>query len=212
MEPNRARRRRPCGRAGVRGSVPPVSGQIRITGGAARGRALKSPTGRDVRPTAARVRAAVFNILGPKVAGARVLDLFAGAGTLGIEALSRGAREAVFVERAARHAALIRANLERLGLSGRGRVVCAEAGRFLARPGPLAGPYDLVFVDPPYGAGALGSVLPALCGADILFPSGTVVVEHGTDAPPAAGPTWRVGRTYTYGKTAITLVLPERSA
>lgn len=189
-----------------------MSGQIRITGGSARGRALKSPPGRDVRPTAARVRAAVFNILGPKVAGARVLDLFAGVGALGIEALSRGAESVVFVERAARHAALIRANLERLGLSDRARVVCADVARFLAHPGPLAGPYDLVLLDPPYGAGAVGALLPVLCGADIICPSGTVVVEHGTDAPPAAGPLWRVGRTYTYGKTAITLVTPLKSA
>lgn len=188
------------------GTFAAVSGRIRITGGSARGRFLVSPKGRDVRPTASRVREAIFNILGPAVANARVLDLYAGAGTLGLEALSRGAAHAVFVERVARYAALIRDNLARLELAPRGRVVCADAVRYLERrPGPGA-PFDLVFVDPPYGAGALSRVLPLLFRADIISDSGLVVVEHGAGETPAAGPSWEAGRTYTYGKTAITLV------
>jgi 16S rRNA (guanine966-N2)-methyltransferase len=185
-----------------------VPGRIRITGGAARGRPVASPGGRDVRPTAARVREAVFSILGPRVAGARVLDLYAGAGTLGLEALSRGADFCLFVERAPRHAALIRANLEGLGLADRARVACADAPRLLARRPPPEGPFDIAFVDPPYGRGALGAVLPVLFGADIIAPAGLAVVEHETGAIPPAGLAWHSGRTYTYGKTAITLVTP----
>jgi len=186
-----------------------VPGRIRITGGTARSRALKSPRGHDVRPTAARVREAVFSILGARVAGARVLDLYAGAGTLGLEALSRGAASALFVERAARHAALIRDNLAALGLADRGRVVCADAPRLLARGAPPGAPFDVAFLDPPYRSGALTAVLPLLFGADIISPSGLVVVEHGTDEAPGAGPSWQAGRTYTYGKTAITLIRPR---
>lgn len=182
--------------------------RIRITGGAARSRAVRSPRGRDVRPTAARVREAVFSILGPRVAGARVLDLYAGAGTLGLEALSRGAASALFVERVPRHAALIRDNLAALGFSDRARVVCADAPRYLARTAPPGAPFDLAFVDPPYRSDALAAVLPLLFGADIISPSGLAVVEHGADEAPGTGPSWQAGRTYTYGKTAITLIRP----
>lgn len=182
-----------------------MSARIRITGGSARSRFLVSPKGLDVRPTASRVREAIFNVVGPRVAGARVLDLYAGVGTLGLEALSRGAERVVFVERAAACAALIRANLERLDLAARGRVVCGDTMRFLERPGPDA-PFDLAFVDPPYRTGALPRLLPLIFGADIISGTGLVVVEHGTDEGLPEGSGWTVGRTYTYGKTAVTLV------
>jgi 16S rRNA (guanine966-N2)-methyltransferase len=182
-----------------------VSGRIRITGGSARSRFLRSQKGTDVRPTASRVREAIFNVLGARVADAAVLDLYAGVGTLGLEALSRGAARAVFVERAPRRAAVIRDNLEQLGLADRGRVVCADVVRYLERPGPGA-PFDLAFVDPPYRTGAVARVLPLIFRADIISDSGLVVVEHGTDEGLPEGPGWTAGRTYTYGKTAITLV------
>jgi 16S rRNA (guanine966-N2)-methyltransferase len=185
-----------------------VPERIRITGGVARSRAVRSPRGREVRPTAARVREAVFSILGPRVAGARVLDLYAGAGTLGLEALSRGAASVVFVERAPRHAAVIHENLEALGLADRGRVLCADAVRYLARGAPGGAPFDLALVDPPYRSGALSAVLPLLFGPNIISLHGLAVVEHGTDEAPGAGPSWHAERTYTYGKTAITLIHP----
>lgn len=189
-----------------------MTGTIRITGGSAKGRSLRSPKGQDVRPTGARVRQAVFDVLGARVKGARVLDLFAGAGTLGLEALSRGAAFALFVDRSAREAALVRENVALLGLSDRARVVHMDALRFLARGAPQGGPCDVVFVDPPYRAGPLSALLPALFGTDIIAPSGLAVVEHPRQAAPPAGPGWTAGRTYTYGTTAITLVYPAPSA
>jgi len=189
-----------------------VAGEIRITGGVFRGRRLRSPKGHTVRPTAARVREAVFSVLGGRLAGARVLDLYAGAGTLGLEAMSRGAAFAAFLDRSAKNAALVRENAAALGLASQVWVGCGDALRFLARKGPPGAPYDVAFVDPPYRAGALGRVLPALFGADIIAPAGLAVVEHPRELAVPTGPGWAAGRTYTYGTTAITLVHPTRPA
>jgi 16S rRNA (guanine966-N2)-methyltransferase len=134
---------------------------VRIVAGEFRGRRLAAPRGVRTRPTADRVREALFSMLGD-VTGTRVLDLYAGSGALGIEALSRGAESAVFVERAARAAAVIERNLASLGLDQ--QVLRQDALRFLARH---EGMFDLVFIDPPYDsaprlAGTLADRLPAL--------------------------------------------------
>jgi 16S rRNA (guanine966-N2)-methyltransferase len=134
---------------------------VRIVAGEFRGRRLAAPRGVRTRPTADRVREALFSMLGD-VTGTRVLDLYAGSGALGIEALSRGAESAVFVERAARAAAVIERNLASLGLDQ--QVLRQDALRFLARH---EGMFDLVFIDPPYDsaprlAGTLAERLPAL--------------------------------------------------
>jgi 16S rRNA (guanine966-N2)-methyltransferase len=134
---------------------------VRVVAGAYKGRRLAAPRGLRTRPTADRVREALFSMLGD-VSGARVLDLYAGSGALGIEALSRGAESAVFVERNARAAEVIERNLASLGLEQ--RVVRQDAVRFLTRSG---GMFDLVFCDPPYDsasslAGPLAERLPAL--------------------------------------------------
>jgi 16S rRNA (guanine966-N2)-methyltransferase len=138
---------------------------VRVVAGEFRGRRLAAPRGARTRPTADRVREALFSMLGD-VSGARVLDLYAGSGALGIEALSRGARSAVFVERDARAVSAIERNLASLGLEQ--RVVRQDAARFLAR---AQGTFDLVFCDPPYDsasrlAGPLAERLPALTAAD----------------------------------------------
>ncbi|MEA2363251.1 MAG: rRNA (guanine966-N2)-methyltransferase [Thermoleophilaceae bacterium] len=134
---------------------------MRVVAGTFKGRRLEAPRGTRTRPTADRVREALFSILGD-VEGARVLDLYAGSGALGIEALSRGAGSAVFVERDARAAAAIERNLASLGVNA--RVARQDALRFLTR---ADGPFDLVFCDPPYDsasrlAGPLAERLPAL--------------------------------------------------
>jgi 16S rRNA (guanine966-N2)-methyltransferase len=134
---------------------------VRVVAGEFRGRRLAAPRGQCTRPTADRVREALFSMLGD-VSGARVLDLYAGSGALGIEALSRGAESAVFVERDVRAAAVIERNLTSLGLEQ--RVVRQDAMRFLAHE---EGTFDLVFCDPPYDsasrlAGPLAERLPAL--------------------------------------------------
>ena len=139
---------------------------MRVIAGEFGGRRLHTPPGGATRPTADRVREALFSMLSAEVPGARVLDLYAGSGALGIEALSRGAASAVFVENDARAAVTIRRNLETLGLPG--EVRRQDAVRFLAA---AKGPFDLVFCDPPYDADpspavALAERLPALTSKD----------------------------------------------
>ena len=150
---------------------------MRVVAGAFKGRSLRAPRGGWIRPTADRVREALFAMLGD-VAGARVLDLFAGSGALGIEALSRGAGQAVFVDRDARAVAAIRRNLESVGAEG--EVRRQDALRFLAtRPGK----FDLVLIDPPYDsaarlAGPLAERLPA-----VLARNAVVVTESDKRMP-----------------------------
>jgi 16S rRNA (guanine966-N2)-methyltransferase len=138
---------------------------LRVVAGTYKGRRLAAPRGTRTRPTADRVREALFSMLGD-VGGARVLDLYAGSGALGIEALSRGADSAVFVERDARAVAAIERNLAAVGVEA--NVVRQDVVRFLAR---ADGAFDLVFCDPPYDsaaglAGPLAEHLPALCAED----------------------------------------------
>jgi 16S rRNA (guanine(966)-N(2))-methyltransferase RsmD len=154
---------------------------VRVVAGRWGGRRLQAPAGEATRPTADRVREALFSILGQRVAGARVLDLFAGSGALGIEALSRGAAEATFVDSAAPAIRAIRANLEALGAAA--EVRRADARRFLGAASGEARQYDLVFLDPPYRlAGRLGSELTAAL-AGVLAPGATVVAESDRRAP-----------------------------
>jgi 16S rRNA (guanine966-N2)-methyltransferase len=138
---------------------------LRVVAGTFKGRRLAAPRGRRTRPTADRVREALFSMLGD-VGGARVLDLYAGSGALGIEALSRGADSAVFVERDAQAVAAIERNLAAVGVEA--NVVRQDVARFLAR---ADGAFDLVFCDPPYDsaaglAGPLAEYLPAVCAED----------------------------------------------
>lgn len=162
---------------------------MRIVAGIARGRRLRAPKGRLVRPTADRVKEAVFSILESRdgCAGRSVLDLFAGAGTLGIEALSRGAAAAVFVEPNRAAADAIRANLGTAGLDG--EVMEMPAARAVARLSAGGRRFDGAFIDPPYGEGWIDRTLAELDAADILAPDAWIVVEHGRDesAPPAVG-------------------------
>jgi 16S rRNA (guanine966-N2)-methyltransferase len=150
-----------------------------VIGGELRGRRLRAaPCG--VRPTSDRVRESLFAALGDP-GGAQVLDLYAGAGTLGIEALSRGAERAVFVERSARSLAVLRRNLAELGLQARARTVRGDAAAVLARwarhPAEEVGRFDLALLDPPYASGELDRALDALLASGVLSPRATVVVE-----------------------------------
>lgn len=176
----------------------------RIIGGRARGRRLSVPEG-PVRPTADRVREALFNVLehrlGARIEGARVLDLFAGAGTLGLEALSRGAASVRLVEADRRVAGVLAENARRVG--GDAQVVRARVERFLAG---AAAPYDLVFLDPPYASGLAGPTLEHLAEGGWLAPGAVVCVEHRAgEAPPApAGLATVFSRRY--GDTEITIL------
>jgi len=145
---------------------------IRIIGGRWRGRRVPLPPGAAVRPTPNRVRETLFNWLAPVIAGARCMDLFAGTGVLGMEALSRGAAETWFVENDRAVAANLAGTLTRLG-AGNDRVLVEDAAKFLSG---RAIPFDIVFVDPPYGSGGLGN-LCTLLAAGWLRPGARVYLE-----------------------------------
>ena len=172
---------------------------LRVSGGALRGRRLRAPAGSGVRPTASRVREALFSILGQDLTGDRVLDLFAGAGSLGIEAASRGAARVVFVEQSRDHARVLTENTGLL--DGIADVV--------VRPRASGGErFDLVLLDPPYGRGLAGEALAALDAvADrLLRPGAVVVVEtDGRDALPERVGTLLRSGPRRYGDTEIWL-------
>jgi 16S rRNA (guanine966-N2)-methyltransferase len=158
---------------------------VRIVAGSFGGRVIRAPHGAATRPTSEKVREAVFSIL-PDVTGARVLDLFAGSGALGLEALSRGAAHATFVDSARPALAAVRANLAALGIAeDRAAVLAGDAVALAARHVPAA-PWDLVLVDPPYRSDlaerAVGAIPPAH-----LAPGAAIVIEHDRrNAPPDA--------------------------
>jgi len=161
---------------------------MRIVGGRLRGRALAVPRSQAIRPTAERLREALFNILvhgcGDPVTGGRVLDLFAGTGALGLEALSRGADFALFVDDAAAARALIRENVAALGLGGVSRIFRRDATR-LGDAQRLA-PFSLVFLDPPYGRGLAQSALASAQAGGWIAPGALIVVEEVAKAAFAA--------------------------
>jgi 16S rRNA (guanine966-N2)-methyltransferase len=161
---------------------------MRIVGGRLRGRAIAGPKSGEIRPTADRLRESLFNILahayGDPVAGARVLDLFAGTGALGIEALSRGAAFALFIDRGAPARALIRQNVESLGLGGVTGIFRRDATR-LGPAHPIE-PFGLVFADPPYGGGLAERALASARDDGWLAPQALVVVEEAASARFAA--------------------------
>ncbi|HUR71687.1 MAG TPA: 16S rRNA (guanine(966)-N(2))-methyltransferase RsmD [Candidatus Limnocylindrales bacterium] len=151
---------------------------MKVIGGAARGRKLKVPKGLAVRPTAARVKESLFNILQHDFSGLRVLDLFAGSGNVSIEALSRGALAAVLVDESARTAAVIRDNLMKLDLSSRAQVWIAPVRRSLRKLDKAGEKFDLIFLDPPYEKGLVATTINDIAKSSLLSPAGVVVVEH----------------------------------
>jgi len=182
---------------------------IRITAGEWRGRLLRVPHG-DVRPAQDRVRLAVFSSLADRVPGARVLDLFAGTGAYGLEALSRGAAAATWVENDRRVLAVLRENVTTLCGPDRGAAVVPEdALRFLVRGGGDA-PYDLVFADPPYDrdGGWLKKILSALTGRSILKSDGLLVMEQSVHVPAVTREGWQQLKRRVYGETQIDYMAP----
>ena len=158
--------------------------RMRIVAGELGGRVLRAPHGAATRPTSEKVRQALFNILGPPAEDLHVLDLFAGSGALGLEALSRGAAFATFVERARPALIALRGNLDALEVGDRARVVATDVAGFLAGPALGAGPaWSWIFLDPPYAAGVVTAALAALPAAR-LAPEAIVVVEHAHREPP----------------------------
>jgi len=161
---------------------------MRVVGGRLRGRALNAPASRDIRPTSDRLRESLFDVLThrypDRLEGARVVDLFAGSGALGIEAISRGAAFALFVDTGAEARALIRGNVEALALGGVTRIWRADASKLGRAP---AGPaFDMAFLDPPYNQGLASPALAALVVGGWLSKGGLAVVEEHAKAEVAA--------------------------
>lgn len=173
---------------------------MRVITGTARGRVLKTLEGESVRPTSDRVKEALFSIIQFEIEGRKVLDLFAGSGQLGIEALSRGAASAVFIDADKAAAATVKANIETTGLEEKATLLQTDAFAFLQTSGLV---FDIIFLDPPYDIGFMQKALPL--AAAITAPGGVIICEapFAEKLPEEAG-ALKQNRIYKYGKTAIT--------
>ena len=177
---------------------------MRIIAGNLRGRRLRAPDGQATRPTSDRVRESLFNIVSAWIPGARFLDLCAGSGAVGLEAISRGAESVVFVEPARRALAQIEENIERCGVADRARIVGKDALSALRSLAVAGEQFDVVYVDPPYDAGIYKPVLMVLGTDDLVAPEGIVVVEaRSRDRLPDEAGTLRRYREVRYGDTTL---------
>ena len=181
---------------------------MRIVGGSLRGRVLKPPETREIRPTADRLRESIFDILVHRypdaLAGGRVIDLFAGTGALGLEAISRGAKTALFVDSGTAARALLRENIEALALGGVTRIWRADATKL--GKAPAAGPFTLAFLDPPYEQHLVGPALKLLARGGWLRPGAVVVVEELAKAEIVAPEEFERVDERDYGDTRVTLL------
>lgn len=173
---------------------------MRIIAGSKRGKNLISPEGSEVRPTTNMVKESVFNILQFGVEGRRFLDLFAGSGQMGLEALSRGAREAVFVDSSRDSVRIIEKNIEAAGFGDSSRVVSSDFAGYLRSE---RGTFDIAFIDPPYREGLMERALELT--VDRMAPGGIILCEHGSreELPERMG-RFVKHKVYRYGKTSIT--------
>lgn len=182
---------------------------MHVITGSAKGRRLRELPGLDTRPTTGRVKEGLFSAVQFELEGRRVLDLFAGTGQLGIEALSRGAAWCDFVDRAPAAARVVGENLRACALEGRAAVFQMDFSAFLAAP---RGPYGMVFLDPPYASGNLELALKRIADVDIVAENGIIICESPADhaLPELPGPYER-GRDYRYGKIKLTVYRRRRS-
>lgn len=165
---------------------------------------MRCAPGLAIRPTSDRLRESLFNILAPQIAGARFLDICAGSGAVGIEALSRGASHATFIERSRRASATIEANLASLGITSEARVINREATSAIKRLIESSEKFDIAFFDPPYSAQIYRRVMSLLASSDLLTSSGIAIVEHHAKLPPDPeyGPL-RIYREVRHGESAL---------
>ena len=176
---------------------------MRVITGSARGTALKAPKGLDTRPTLDQVKEGMFSAVQFEVEGSTVLDLFAGSGQLGIEALSRGARHAVFVDAGREPCRIIRENLEKTRLADRAEIVCSDGLRYLRTAGRR---FELELLDPPYAGDFLENTLNLISEIDILAKSGIIICERPAErALRTDFPGLRHWRDYRYGRAALTI-------
>ncbi len=174
---------------------------MRIVSGSIKGRRLFAPSGLALRPTPGKVRSALFNILSEQIAEASFLDLYAGTGAMGLEALSRGAKQVTFVEQVPRHLQYLRKNIAACGMAAQSRVRGMAVEDFLRASGQR---FDLVFLDPPYTSDAFEKILPSLRSGDMIADTGCVIIEHfhKRALPEMIG---KIGflKQYRYGETLL---------
>jgi 16S rRNA (guanine966-N2)-methyltransferase len=181
---------------------------MRIITGTKRGKKLLALEGEQVRPTTNMVKEALFNILQFGIEGRRFLDLFAGSGQIGLEALSRGAREAVLVDSSRDSVRVIQKNVEAAGFAGQARVAQSDFASYLRGE---RGRFDVAFLDPPYEAGLLGQALELAAG--VMAPGGVMVCEHGSkETPPTEAGGFALKKTHRYGRTALTVYRAKETA
>ena len=174
---------------------------MRVITGSARGTRLLAPKGMDTRPTLDQVKEGIFSVIQFEVEGRRVLDLFAGSGQMGIEALSRGASRAVFVDMRKDACEIVRANLDKTHLAERAQIVRSDYLSYLSR---CRETFDLIFLDPPYAEIFLENTLKSISELDILSESGIIICERAAEkALPAQFGALRSGREYRYGTVAV---------
>lgn len=182
---------------------------MRIISGTSKGRRLVTPKGPALRPTSDRVKESIFNILGGEVEGKFVLDLFAGTGNLGIEALSRGAKKAVFVEKGRQALRLIRRNVIQIGLEGRVEIIPRDASRAIGILKWRGEIFDLIMMDPPYEKGLIKRTLTKLNSHPIYHVNSILIIEHDRREPlPSIPEGWNLIRERRMGDTVISFLTP----
>jgi len=175
---------------------------LRVIGGTARGVPLKSPDPKNTRPTMDRTKESLFNILMPYISDARVLDLFSGSGSLGIESLSRGAKEAVFVDNSKNCRNIIIENLKKTRLEDRSTVIAMDVTKAIKLLSSRNAKFDIIFMDPPYNMNFIAKTIQNIVEFDIIAEEGILACEHHVDepAPDSIGSLTKV-RTKEYGET-----------
>ena len=183
---------------------------MRIISGLSRGRKLATPKGQALRPTSDRVKESIFNILGERVNGKIVLDLFAGTGNLGIEALSRGAKRALFVERGRQAIRLIRKNLSQFGMEEHSEIIPKDVNRAIGILKERGESFDLILMDPPYEKGLIQKTLSKLSSYEIYHEDSILVIEHDRrERLPGKIDGWNLIRQRRIGDTIVSFLVPQ---
>ena len=177
---------------------------MRVTGGHSRGRRLKAGKGKRIRPTFARVREAIYDIIPPDLSGCNILDLFAGVGSLGIEALSRGGEKAVFIDQSREAVRIIEENLKHCSLLDKGKVIKFPVSQGLRKLEETKERFDLVLADPPYEKGLVDKILAKLAKSSILENGAVIVMAHSVrEIPKGAYPPLLLTHRRVYGTTVV---------
>ena len=186
---------------------------IRIITGQLKGRKIPTLQGQNIRPTSLRAREALFSILGEDIRGATVADLFAGSGAIGLEALSRGASKAIFVEQHPEAGNTIQSTLTRFNLTTKSLVLIEDVSLAIQNP-LLVGwhPFDVLYIDPPYRFEQSHRLLTQIAGADLVAMDGQIIYEHfSKQPPPPSVGSWTLTRNAIYGDTTLTFYRPQAS-